>query len=72
MTPRERVVTVEAGAPALEVLELIGERALNQVPVLEEGRMIGLITRRELLERIRVAEQLDADTRAEASSAPRA
>lgn len=72
MTPRERVVTVEAGAPALEVLELIGERALNQVPVLEEGRMIGLITRRELLERIRVAEQLDAEARAEASSAPRA
>ena len=59
MTPREEVVTVNADTPAMEALELIAQRGLNQIPVLEEGRMVGLITRRELIERIQVAEQLE-------------
>ncbi len=59
MTPREEVATVNADTPAMEALELIAQRGLNQVPVLEEGRMVGLITRRELIERIQVAEQLE-------------
>ncbi|MBI2765996.1 MAG: site-2 protease family protein [Chloroflexi bacterium] len=61
MTPRDKVVTVTAALPALEVLHLLGERRLNQVPVLEEGRMIGLITRRELIERLQLAESLGHD-----------
>ncbi|MDZ7727548.1 MAG: CBS domain-containing protein [Dehalococcoidia bacterium] len=61
MTPREEVVTVNATDPALVVLEMIAQQGLNQIPVLEEGRMIGLITRRELLERIQMAEQLRAE-----------
>lgn len=60
MTPRERVITVDASAPAIDVLMLLGEKALNQVPVLQDGRMIGLITRRELLERLQLAETLAA------------
>ena len=58
MTPRDRVLTVSAETPALEVLHQLGANRLNQVPVLEEGRMIGLITRRELLERVELAESL--------------
>jgi Zn-dependent protease/predicted transcriptional regulator len=61
MTPREKVVTVTADTPALDVLHLLGERRLNQVPVLEDGRMIGLITRREIIERLQLAESLGAD-----------
>ncbi|MCC7365609.1 MAG: site-2 protease family protein [Dehalococcoidia bacterium] len=61
MTPRERVVTVPVDQPALEILHLLGERRLNQVPVLEEGRMVGLVTRRELLERVQLAESLAPD-----------
>jgi predicted transcriptional regulator len=37
---------------------LLGEKGLNQVPVLEDGRMIGLVTRREILERVQLAESL--------------
>ena len=55
MTPREKVVTVSTDTPALDVLQLLGERRLNQVPVLAEGRMVGLITRRELLDRVNLA-----------------
>ncbi|GIW14719.1 MAG: peptidase M50 [Tepidiforma sp.] len=62
MTPRERVVTVDASTPAVEVLTLLGEKALNQVPVLENGRMVGLVTRREILDRLQLAESLGANT----------
>lgn len=58
MTPRENIVTVEPITPAVEVLLLLGERKLNQVPVLEDGRMVGLVTRREILERLQLAETL--------------
>lgn len=58
MTPRGNVVTVNAAQPAVEVLVLLGEKGLNQVPVLEDGRMVGLVTRRELLDRIQLAERL--------------
>jgi Zn-dependent protease/CBS domain-containing protein len=61
MTPRERVVTVTADTPAVEILTLLGEKALNQVPVLEDGRMVGLVTRREILERLQLAESLGAN-----------
>jgi Zn-dependent protease/CBS domain-containing protein len=61
MTSREEIVTVPATQPALDVLMMIGERRLNQVPVLEEGRMIGLITRRELLDRVQVAGKLGVE-----------
>jgi CBS domain-containing protein len=58
MTPRASIVTVEASKPAVEVLVLLGEKGLNQVPVLDDGRMVGMITRRELLDRIQLAEAL--------------
>jgi CBS domain-containing protein len=61
MTPREQVITVDAGSSALEVLTIVSQKRLNQVPVLEEGRMIGLITRRELLDRVQLAESLAPD-----------
>ena len=58
MTPRDKVVTVSTDTPALDVMQLIGERRLNQVPVLADGRMVGLITRRELLDRVHLAGSL--------------
>jgi len=58
MTPRAKIITVTAEASALEALNLIAKNGLNQVPVLENGRMVGLIGRRELVERIHLAEQL--------------
>jgi Zn-dependent protease/predicted transcriptional regulator len=61
MTPRDRIVTVIAATPAVEVLVLIGEKRLNQIPVLDDGRMIGMITRREILERLQLAERLTPD-----------
>ena len=61
MTPRAEVVTIAAGAPATDILPLFGERRLHQLPVIDEGRMIGLITRREFLDRVHLAEEITPD-----------
>lgn len=71
MTPRERIVTVIATTPAVEVLVLLGEKRLNQVPVLDDGRMVGLVTRREILERLQLAETLTPDAGAPEESPAR-
>lgn len=58
MTPREKVSTVTPATSALEVLSLLGERRLNQIPVIADGQMVGMVTRRELIDRIQIAEVL--------------
>lgn len=68
MTLRERVTAVEAATPALDVLRLVSEKRFNQVPVLEDGQMIGMITRRELLDRLLLAETLAPDSAADSES----
>jgi Zn-dependent protease/CBS domain-containing protein len=70
MTPREEVITVAADSSALDVLTIVSQRRLNQVPVLEDGRMIGLITRRELLDRVQLAEALAPDPKDERDGHP--
>ncbi len=59
MTPRAEVVTIAADAPATDILPLLGQRRLNQLPVIDDGRMIGLITRREFLNRVRLVDDHD-------------
>ena len=67
MTPQARVTAVAAGTSALEVLALISEKKLNQVPVIEDGQLVGLIARRHLLDRIQLTDALrGGDTAAEA------
>lgn len=70
MTPREKVMTVSADTKAMDVLRLVSEHRFHQVPVLEEGRMIGLVTRRELLDRLQLAETLLPDAPSGDDSAP--
>ena len=65
MTPREQVVTVTVDTKALDVLMLLASKGIEQVPVLEDGRMVGLITRRELVDRVHLAEELSPDPGAE-------
>ena len=66
MTPREEVTTVLGSAKAIDVLRLVSERGYNQVPVLEDGQMVGLITRRELIDRLQLAESLAPEPSADA------
>jgi CBS domain-containing protein len=46
----EDPVTVEASAPVAEAARLISERRHNRLPVVEHGRMVGIVTRVDVLE----------------------
>lgn len=49
MTPLERLASVAPGDDAYEALSLLAQRGLNQLPVLENGRLRGLLSREEIL-----------------------
>jgi len=70
MTPRAEVVTIAADAPASDVMPLLAQRRLNQLPVIDEGRMIGMITRREFFDRLQIAEELGPDERPDDTADP--
>src|SRR5690242_12954125 len=46
----EDPVTVEAGAPVNEAARLITERRHNRLPVVEHGRLVGVVTRVDVLD----------------------
>ncbi len=48
MTPDP--VTIEATAPVQEAARLIAERKHNRLPVVEHGRLVGVVTRVDVLE----------------------
>lgn len=49
MTETSRLVTVKPDADAAEALELISRRDLNQLPVLQDGKLVGLLRREDVL-----------------------
>ncbi|MEW6167814.1 MAG: site-2 protease family protein [Pseudomonadota bacterium] len=49
MTPLERLQTVAPQQRASEALDLLTQRGVNQLPVIDHGRLVGLIDRESLL-----------------------
>jgi Zn-dependent protease/predicted transcriptional regulator len=49
MTPLEHLVTTSPRQDAFDALELLGHNNLNQLPVLEQGQLVGLIHREDIL-----------------------
>jgi CBS domain-containing protein len=45
------VITVQAVTPLTELIELMGLHGVRQLPVVQEGQLIGIVTRRELMRR---------------------
>lgn len=43
------VITVQESAPVGELIELMGLHGVRQLPVVREGQLIGIVTRRELV-----------------------
>jgi Zn-dependent protease/CBS domain-containing protein len=48
MTPLERLASVGPDIPAFQVLELMSQRDVAQVPVLDQARLLGMVERRDL------------------------
>ena len=49
MRPIDRVHQIRADAPVTDALEMIGREDINQLPVLEEGRLQGVISRDQIV-----------------------
>jgi Zn-dependent protease len=49
MTPLDRLATLAAGATAPDALELLGRRGVDQIPVVEDGRPVGLVRSQDLV-----------------------
>jgi CBS domain-containing protein len=44
-----KVITVEEDAPVGEVVDIMQRREINRVPVVRHGKLIGIITRNDIL-----------------------
>jgi Zn-dependent protease/CBS domain-containing protein len=49
MTPYDQLVTTSPNADASEALNLLSQRDVRQLPVLEQGQLIGLLRQRDLV-----------------------
>lgn len=52
MVPTERVIVVAPDASVLDALKLMQEHDVHQVPVLEGDRMVGLVTRADVIRQL--------------------
>ncbi|OGO51533.1 MAG: hypothetical protein A2148_01250 [Chloroflexi bacterium RBG_16_68_14] len=61
MTPFERLRTVAPQEEALKVLQLMGEADVNQVPVVDGRRLLGIVSRADILRLIQVRRAVAAE-----------
>ncbi len=58
MTPLDKLKTAYPDQDALSILEQMDESNINQMPVVSEGKVIGLITRGNLIRLLRTRSEL--------------
>jgi predicted transcriptional regulator len=49
MTPAERLKTAQLDQPAVDLLEQMDDYDIDQIPVLQEDKVLGMVTRERLL-----------------------
>ena len=59
MGGQERLHTVRVDGKALDAFELMGEHDLEQIPVMDDGRLVGLLTRADIARQLQLREALD-------------
>ncbi len=58
MTPLDKVASVSPQADLTTVLQILTEKDINQVPVVEEGRIVGMVGRDNLLAFVKIRADL--------------
>lgn len=58
MTPAERIKYLDPSVPVIEALMMMSDGDFHQMPVTENGRLVGLLTRFELIRHFRTREEL--------------
>jgi Zn-dependent protease len=59
MGGREGLITVEADTPVQRAVELLTEHDFEQLPVMEDGRLVGMLTRADVMRQLQLREALD-------------
>ncbi len=49
MTPARNLITVKPGDEATTAMKILAGKDINQLPVIEEGKLIGLLSRRDII-----------------------
>ncbi|MGE3857238.1 MAG: M50 family metallopeptidase [Dehalococcoidia bacterium] len=66
MVPAEQIITVLPGTALLEATRAMTERDVHQLPVVEDGRMVGVLSRGDVLQQLEVRQRfgrIDRDRR---------
>jgi Zn-dependent protease len=58
MGSRDGLVTVSGETPALDAIELLAERDVEQVPVLDGSQLVGMLTRADVMRQLQLRESL--------------
>lgn len=61
MTPKRDLQTVNSATPVNEILQLITRHDLNQIPVVENQRLIGWINRQQVLQSLQLRMELQGE-----------
>lgn len=57
----EQISTATANQPLLEVLQIMGTQNINQIPIVQDGRLIGLLSREAIIRYLQVRQALEDD-----------
>jgi CBS domain-containing protein len=64
MTPLAQLKTVEARQPLSDALPVIRQAGVNQLPVVSDGRLVGMLSLETIVERLQMRHELGLDTTA--------
>jgi CBS domain-containing protein len=70
MGGRNSLVTVAPNDNLADAVEKLGSRDLEQVPVLDDGRFVGMLTRADVMRQLHLREALDVEPEAEHEHRP--
>jgi Zn-dependent protease/CBS domain-containing protein len=62
MTGRDQLVTVSSSTPLQAAIDALASGDYEQVPVVDGGRLVGLLTRADVLRELQIREALDLQT----------
>jgi Zn-dependent protease len=73
MTPVERLATIDPSAEVMEAFRLVGDTDVGRLPVVDSGRLLGIITRTDLMrafEIVTTKDQFEGEHLAEEQAPP--
>jgi CBS domain-containing protein len=61
MCQLEQVYTASPEQPLLEILEMMNDQNINQVPIVQDGRFVGVLSRESVLRYLQIRQSLSTE-----------